>query len=455
VILCPNCGNELDRGEFCATCGEPTGEGNYCRFCGTPYAGPNFCPSCGFELTGAPVQQGPPPRLDLSAEMAGRRSGGSWRRWVAGCGCLPGTLIVVLILISAAEGNLGTLAVASLAAIIPTVFYVWFVLSLDRYEKEPMRAVAFAFGWGAVGAVLFSVFAELFFAGFAIVAAGEEAASTWTLVVGAPVIEEAFKGLALLLLLWFYRHELDSVLDGLIYGAIVGLGFAMTENIGYFIFAYEEEGVSGLGELFIVRAVINGFGHAMYTGIIGAAIGWSRNRYSRGAARIVVPLLGYMVGVVLHMLWNGGVLAIGELQGEDATVWSVMLVEVPLFVIPPLIILYMIARRGSETELGVMKAQLADEVGYGVLTPAEYDEVTSHQQRKARMRQARKRGWRTWRTQRHFYMAAGDLAFRKHHLAQGASQHPEDRGAIFRSRAEIARTRELLGRDTMRVARER
>ena len=155
-------------------------------------------------------------------------------------------------------------------------------------------------------------------------------------------------------------------------------------------------------------------------------------------------MLGYLIAVGLHMLWNGGVVAIGELQGERATVWSVMLVEVPLFVIPPLIILYLIARRGAESELGVMKTQLADEVEYGVLTPAEFAEITSYEQRQAKMRAARRKGRHAWRTQRQFYMAAGDLAFRKHHLAQGQRPHPEDRGAMYRSRAEIARTRALL-----------
>ena len=222
---------------------------------------------------------------------------------------------MLLILVATANGDFGTLAVATVLAVVPTLAYLWYVLSLDRYEKEPLRAVAFAFGWGAVGAVIFSVFAELFFAGFAILAAGEDDADTLTLVVGAPVIEEAFKGLALLLLLWFYRQEFDNVLDGVVYGAVVGLGFAMTENIGYFIIAYEEDGASGLGELF-VRAVINGFGHAMYTGIVGAAIGWSRSRYARGAARIAVPVLGYLIAVLLHMLWNGGVLFIADLRQE-------------------------------------------------------------------------------------------------------------------------------------------
>jgi hypothetical protein len=157
-----------------------------------------------------------------------------------------------------------------------------------------------------------------------------------------------------------------------------------------------------------------------------------------------VPVLGYLAGVLLHMLWNGGVLVIEDLQGEGATIWSVLLLEVPLFVLPPLAILYVIARRGASTELAVMREQLREEVGYGVITQQEYAELTDGLARKAAMRRARKQGWAAWKTQRAFYEAAGDLAYRKHHLAQGERVDPEDREAIVRSRGELARLRPLL-----------
>ena len=61
----------------------------------------------------------------------------------------------------------------------------------------------------------------------------------------APVAEEASKGLFLLLLLWWRRHELDGVLDGIVYAGMVGVGFAFTENILYLASAYD--GSDGLG----------------------------------------------------------------------------------------------------------------------------------------------------------------------------------------------------------------
>jgi protease PrsW len=125
-------------------------------------------------------------------------------------------------------------------------------------------------------------------------------------VIGAPLVEKSFKGIAILAVLIIARDEIDSTLDGLIYGALVGVGFAMTENILYFGQAYLEGGLGEFGILVLSRAVLGGFGHPAFTAITSPAIGWSRGRYGRGIARAVVPVLGWALAVVLHATWNGG-----------------------------------------------------------------------------------------------------------------------------------------------------
>lgn len=59
------------------------------------------------------------------------------------------------------------------------------------------------------------------------------------------------------------RHEFDGVLDGLTYGAIIGFGFAMTENFLYFIGAFSEGGFVDLTVLIFLRAVIFGLNHTL------------------------------------------------------------------------------------------------------------------------------------------------------------------------------------------------
>ena len=61
-------------------------------------------------------------------------------------------------------------------------------------------------------------------------------------VVSAPFVEEAMKGLAVLYVFRRRREHLDGVTDGIVYALFVGLGFAVVENIQYYVAAIEEGG---------------------------------------------------------------------------------------------------------------------------------------------------------------------------------------------------------------------
>ncbi len=198
-------------------------------------------------------------------------------------------------------------AIAILGALIPTLFYVLFVWWLDRYEKEPAWLLALAFLWGAVPAALLSVILEILF-DLPLTILGEEslAANLISVAIGAPLIEESCKGVALLGLLLLFRREFDDVLDGIIFGAMIGFGFAFTENsLAYFLPILSEEGI-GAGLLnILMRAVVFGLNHAFWTGITGAALGYARVSRTWGW-RLLVPLGGWGLAMSLHGIHNAG-----------------------------------------------------------------------------------------------------------------------------------------------------
>jgi RsiW-degrading membrane proteinase PrsW (M82 family) len=354
------------------------------------------------------------------------------------------TLCVLLIVVLSIPDETA-LVLAVVAAVVPALAYSWLVLRLDHYEAEPRRVIVATFGWGAVGAILFSVIAELIFAGILVTTIGPEATSALTVAVGAPLIEEFFKGLAILVLVRRFREEFDNVLDGLVYGALIGLGFAMTENILYFGAAYLEDGLRGLGELFVVRSIVDGFGHALYTGTFGAAVGWARTRAAHQRGRVAVPIVGFVLAVVQHMLWNGGAIVLVGLQGEDATIWSVVLVMAPLIVLPALVVLFLIARAAGRRELAILREELAEEVTQGSLSQGEYDLLTSNRQRRETLRRAKDLGGQPQeRTLRRYYQVAAELAFRKYHLRRGEQPKPGQRAPDDFYRAELANLRTEL-----------
>ena len=117
--------------------------------------------------------------------------------------------------------------VALLGALIPTVFYVLFVWWLDRYDKEPVWLLALAFAWGAMPAAFLSVVAELAFDASITLVAGEGLlADLASVSISAPLVEESAKGVALIALALLFRREFHNALDGIVYGAMIGFGFA-------------------------------------------------------------------------------------------------------------------------------------------------------------------------------------------------------------------------------------
>ena len=151
------------------------------------------------------------------------------------------------------ETLIAVIAILGLA-FIPMIIYAIILWWFDRYEKEPLALVVAAFLWGAIPAVIFSLIAQLI-ADIPLTMLFGPAGSLFSAPIVAPLTEEPFKGLALLLLLLFFRREIDSPLDGIIYGGLVGFGFAAVENTFYFADTYAAEGLSGVLVLSSLRAL--------------------------------------------------------------------------------------------------------------------------------------------------------------------------------------------------------
>jgi protease PrsW len=353
--------------------------------------------------------------------------------------------LVVLLVVASVPDRFGLLLSAT-AACIPALIYAAIVLRLDRYETEPLRAVLACFTWGAVGAVLFSVATGLLFQFAVEETLGAEVAEVASVVIGAPLVEESFKGIAVLAVLVFARDEIDSTLDGLVYGALVGVGFAMTENILYFGQAYLEGGLGEFGTLVLSRAVVGGFGHPAYTAITGAAIGWSRGRYGRGIARVLVPILGWALAVTLHVAWNGGLVLTSVMMDEDAGLLKLVAVQTLIVIVPAVLVLYAIARMSARHELRILREELRSEVERGTITQAEYAAIVDTEERQRALASAQARGGRTLRRrQQAFFHTAADLALRSHHRRQGELSRPGqtmrdeiDRERLLALRSELA-----------------
>ena len=365
-------------------------------------------------------------------------------------GCIVGLLVlaataaVILVIVVTVPDPLGLL-LSVIASSIPAAFYAGVILRLDRYESEPMRVVMACFAWGAIGAILLSIIASIIFEGVVADYLGPEFAPGLTVVLGAPLIEETCKGVALLVVLLIARDEFDTTLDGLVYGALVGAGFAMTENILYFGQTYLEGGLGPFGTLVVARAILGGLAHPAYTAVTGAALRWARSQYGRGWQRFVVPVLGWLGAVALHMAWNGGLVLTASWLGGDPGIVELVAVQALIVLVPAVTVLYVVARLSHRHELEILRRELRGEVEHGTLSEGEYRMLTDDGRRKETLAIAKARGGRVLRGQQlAFFHTAGDLAFRRYHRQRGDADKPayrerdaQDRKRLFDLRYEL------------------
>jgi len=195
-------------------------------------------------------------------------------------------------------------AIGMVLAVIPLAGVLLAVHLIDRWEPEPRGLVIAAVAWGAVAAVALALLVDLALSP-AMVVVDPALGDAFSSVVQAPLVEEVAKGLGVLLIFVFGRRAFDGPIDGVVYGALVGAGFAFTENILYFATSLIEGGVTEVTFTFVLRGILSPFAHVMFTAVTGYALGRAARRGATTAGALAPWLVGMLGAAVLHAVWNG------------------------------------------------------------------------------------------------------------------------------------------------------
>jgi RsiW-degrading membrane proteinase PrsW (M82 family) len=334
--------------------------------------------------------------------------------------------LLVLLLVGSDTGAVGFVAGFAFA-LVPVAIVVPALLWLDRLEAEPVGQLLFAFGWGAVVATFVALLVNSY--SLAVINASGGTFSTTSVVV-APWVEETAKGLGVLVILLWRRRDFDGVVDGIVYAGLVGCGFAFTENVLYLGRSLQESGTAGLALTFVLRGVFGPFAHPMFTMATGVGLGVA-SRTARPPLRVVAPLLGLVVAVILHGLWN--LSAVAGLRGFASLY---VLVQVPLFAAAVGIAIW--ARRREARLVGL---HLRAYAAAGWFTPDEVIMLASHPlRRKARAWAKQVGGSRGARAMRGFQAAATELAFARDRATR-ATLDGEDRAIEQHLLAQVSAQR--------------
>lgn len=145
-----------------------------------------------------------------------------------------------------------------LIALLPAI--AWFCLwRLQDQEKEPLKAMLLAFVVGVLVTIPFFVLRA------APTVLAFVPASVQTLVFA--FAEEVVKAAGLILVIELTRKWFTQIVDGLIYGSALALGFAFAENASYLLDFTTLDTVSAT--VYLVRSLNTMVAHSLFTGLFG------------------------------------------------------------------------------------------------------------------------------------------------------------------------------------------
>jgi RsiW-degrading membrane proteinase PrsW (M82 family) len=309
---------------------------------------------------------------------------------------IVGMAILAVLVAAIMFFQLGPVAavIATIVAFIPALIYIIPLMWLDRYDPEPIWLLALAFAWGAIVAIFFSIIVNSVLGDYAATNISPGAGVFVGAVLSAPIFEEATKGIGLLLLLVAFRRYFDDILDGIVFGGVIALGFATVENVLFYGRNLISDGLAGLVLVFVLRGILSPFAHVFFTAMTGIGCGIARETH-KTYLKILAPFAGYLVAVVLHMLWNFLSLVGKYIVEEAGLLWtcqyipvlsatrystdadlcafgiSYMVLQVPMFFIFVIFALWVMRRQNR-----ILKDMLAIDVARGLIFP-EHEKIAT------------------------------------------------------------------------------
>lgn len=354
-----------------------------------------------------------------------------------GASILAAYFVVPAWLAPDARLRLGAMAVGGLLALPPLLAYFWVPRLIGSLDPQPFRELVFAFAFGALAASGFSaLFNTILERG--LVALGEgigrsdavELASFLSATLGAPLVEEIWKGIGVVFALRLFRRGPDPLQEGVVLATFAGIGFATVENVVYYARAALDE-VQGVREgaiaaTFVVRGLLSPWGHPLYAALTGLGLGLA-SELPPGRLRRSAPWLGYLGAVALHGIWNGAAML------SDGFADVLLLLTVAFVVVFAGLFGGLMVRQSR-----VVRRHLRPEVEAGVLTLEELYLVASPLSRfRASIRHGDSAGPR-------FVASAARLAFHRWHARRaspGSKARIELEASCEELRAELGRLR--------------
>jgi protease PrsW len=195
----------------------------------------------------------------------------------------------------------------ALALEIPLLVVGFVLVRLVRPVRAPALVwSAAAVAWGGTAAAGCALLANRGLLGLWAKGAGIRFAANWSASLSAPLNEEILKLCGVLMIVLAAPYVISGPLDGMVYGALTGLGFEATENATYGLNSIVLAGATNpareVANSVYVRVGLTALGsHWAMTAVAGAGVGFVVARGRHGALPALACLLAAMT---MHLLFD-------------------------------------------------------------------------------------------------------------------------------------------------------
>jgi RsiW-degrading membrane proteinase PrsW (M82 family) len=232
---------------------------------------------------------------------------------------------------------------------LPALLVMGYMDRLDRKRPEPpasLRRVAIAGAVAVIPCIIIELILDRLGRGLP-----EYTGAIYKGFIVAAAVEELAKVLCVRLFIW-NRPEFDERMDGIVYAARAGLGFALVENVFYLL--GQRHNFTSLAVVFLMRAVFAVPGHAIFAGVMGYFA--ARRRFDRTGPGLIG---GYVLAVLMHGSYDAAIFSSvisGSYATSDPMTYGLLGVPVLIVLVGAVVLRVMVKRAIAADDAAVAAA---------------------------------------------------------------------------------------------------
>ena len=337
-----------------------------------------------------------------------------------------GTIGIIVYGLAPESSSVTSFVKTTLLSLVALVIVVGFLQRIDRWEPEPWTTKLAMFLWGGGVATLTSMIANTaLHTDIAFTIGDAQRAEALATSFIAPLVEETFKGIGVLIIVVVRRNSINSILDGVVYAGFSAAGFLFFEDILYFL-RTEGQGTKTLVFVFVLRALAGPFLHVMATSMTGIGLALALLKFKRGWSKTAIVVVFWFAAMLIHFAWNG---SIALTEHGIGFIVMYLVVGIPGFLLWSILLI-----RAARREALRIREGLVPYVRTGWVLPGEVSMATDRRARKAAFKWAAQGGRNAKRAMRAFLSDLASLGLDQRLMAR----HGADRSRIENDRQMLA-----------------